>query len=73
MAFNKYDRQNRTSVNVSKEFRDKLQKLSCLYTVKYNKQISLGDMLDIILKSLSDACLHDSIAELVTLLHEDQR
>jgi hypothetical protein len=52
----KFSAENRTSVNVSKEFRNMLQKVACMYTLKYNKHISLGDLLELTFTSLTDHC-----------------
>lgn len=56
MSNNKFSAENRTSINVSKEFRNMLQKVACMYTLKYNKHISLGDLLELTVTSLTDHC-----------------
>ncbi len=51
---NKYDKLNRTSINVSRYLRDLIQKLECIYTLEYHKKISSGDLLELIFSALSN-------------------
>ena len=67
MSGKKFSAENRTSVNVSKEFRDKLQKIACMYTLKYGRQISLGDLLELITYS---TIANDDVSEFTSLNEE---
>lgn len=51
---NKYGKLNRTSINVSRSFRDLIQKLECVYTLEYHKKISSGDLLELVFSALSN-------------------
>lgn len=71
---NKYDKLNRTSINVSRSLRSLIQKLECAYTLKYNKKISSGDLLELIFFALSnndDSMLRFFVSSLTSLNKEE--
>lgn len=43
------DTENRTNINVSKEFRDKMQKAASLYYIKTGKKITIGNAVEAII------------------------
>jgi ligand-binding sensor protein len=75
---NKYDKLNRTSINVSRSLRDLIQKLECVYTLEYHKKISSGDLLELIFYALSksnddDSMLRFFVNSLISLNKEGLR
>ena len=73
MSCKKFSAENRTSVNVSKEFRDNLQKIACMYTLKYGKQISLGDLLELITYStINNSDVSEFVSCAVASLNEEK-
>lgn len=43
------DTENRTNINVSKEFRDKMQKATSLYYIKTGKKVTIGNAVEAII------------------------
>lgn len=43
------DTENRTNINVSKDFRDKMQKATSLYYIKTGKKITTGNAVEAII------------------------
>lgn len=52
------DTENRTNINVSKEFRDKMQKATSLYYIKTGKKITIGNAVEAIIDSHNEILLN---------------
>jgi hypothetical protein len=52
------DTENRTNVNVSKEFRDKMQKATSLYYIKTGKKITIGNAVEAIIDGCDETLLN---------------
>lgn len=52
------DTENRTNINVSKEFRDKMQKATSLYYIKTGKKITIGNAVEAIIDTNDDTLLN---------------
>ena len=52
------DIENRTNINVSKEFRDKMQKATSLYYIKTGKKITIGNAVEAIIDNSDDTLLN---------------
>lgn len=51
------DIENRTNINVSKEFRDKMQKATSLYYIKTGKKITIGNAVESIIDNCDEVLL----------------
>ena len=51
------DTENRTNINVSKEFRDKMQKATSLYYIKTGKKITIGNAVEAIIDGHDETLL----------------
>lgn len=52
------DTENRTNINVSKEFRDKMQKATSLYYIKTGKKITTGNAVEAIIDCNDETLLN---------------
>jgi len=51
------DIESRTNINVSKEFRDKMQKATSLYYIKTGKKITIGNAIEAIIDNHDETIL----------------
>lgn len=51
------DTESRTNINVSKEFRDKMQKATSLYYIKTGNKITIGNAVEAIIDSCDETLL----------------
>ena len=51
------DIESRTNINVSKEFRDKMQKATSLYYIKTGKKITIGNAVEAIIDNHDETIL----------------
>lgn len=52
------DTENRTNINVSKDFRDKMQKATSLYYIKTGKKITTGNAVEAIIDCRDETLLN---------------
>lgn len=52
------DTENRTNINVSKDFRDKMQKATSLYYIKTGKKITTGNAVEAIIDRSDETLLN---------------
>ena len=52
------DTESRTNINVSKEFRDKMQKATSLYYIKTGKKITIGNAVEAIIDNHDETILN---------------
>lgn len=52
------DTENRTNINVSKDFRDKMQKATSLYYIKTGKKITTGNAVEAIIDCSDETLLN---------------